>query len=43
MKPFDMILKKKKELTDLLCISIVGSAFILNPELLKNWRKKDFF
>lgn len=44
MKSFDMILKKK-ESTDLLCISIVGSAFILNPKLLKNcWeKKKNFF
>lgn len=44
MKSFDMIFIKK-ESTDLLCISIVGSAFILNPKLLKNcWEKKeDFF
>lgn len=44
MKSFDMIFKKK-ESTDLLCISIVGSAFILNSELLKNcWeKKKEFF
>lgn len=44
MKSFDMIFKKK-ESTDLLCISIVGSAFILNPKLLKNcWeKKKNFF
>lgn len=44
MKSFDMIFLKK-ESTDLLCISIVGSAFILNSELLKNcWEKrKEFF
>lgn len=43
MKSFDMIFKKK-ESTDLLCISIVGSAFILNSELLKNcWKKKKEF
>lgn len=41
MKSFDMIFLKK-ESTDLLCISIVGSAFILNSELLKNcWEKKE--
>lgn len=44
MKSFDMIFFLK-ESTDLLCISIVGSAFILNPKLLKNcWKKrKNFF